>query len=364
MSSGDVCKNTFRSSSYPDDLTSQYFRDISSIPLLSSEEEQELTQKLDRLRNAIRDQLLLSYSVKEEYLSVSGGSPEKRGSIIFDSALRNRLIALYIQNAPAEGIKPKEVEKLRSYDRALSEISSRLVESNVRLVISIARRYRNVGLELIDLIQEGNTALLRAVELFDPSLGYRFSTYATYWIKQGITRAIAEKSTMIRIPSKMLADFRKIQRASLRLEQNLQRPPTLDELMKETNFSAEKVRLSLNSNFEMLPFDALLRDQENVRLSDLVRSSDPNPEEQRNSVETQEMLRKALLLLSPREIALLRTRFGLDDGEFRTLAETGEIHDISRERARLIERSALRKLRQKRFSRVTNEALIASRGAR
>ncbi len=142
MSSSDVCKNTFRSSSYPDDLTSQYFRDISSIPLLSSEEEQELTQKLDRLRYAIRDQLLLSYSVKEEYLSVSGGSPEKRGSIIFDSALRNRLIALYIQNAPAEGIKPKEVEKLRSYDRALSEISSRLVESNVRLVISIARRYR------------------------------------------------------------------------------------------------------------------------------------------------------------------------------------------------------------------------------
>ena len=288
-----------------DDHVKMYLKEIGKVNLLTAEEEMSLAKRMADGETA-------------------KAQMEEMGEDIPDEA-REQMDFLI-----ADGEKAKKS----------------LAEANLRLVVSIAKRYVGRGMLFLDLIQEGNLGLIKAVDKFDYTRGYKFSTYATWWIRQAITRAIADQARTIRIPVHMVETINKLVRVSRQLVQELGREPTPEELAKELNMPVEKVREISKISQEPVSLETPIGEEEDSHLGDFIPDDDaPAPSEAASFVLLKEQLGDVLKTLTPREAKVLRLRFGLDDGRARTLEEVGKEFEVTRERIRQIEAKALRKLR-------------------
>ena len=291
-----------------DDPVRMYLKEIGKVNLLTSEEEVELAQAMTA-GNAAQEQL--------DELKASGEEiPEE---------LRRELEKTI-----------KKGEKARQ----------RLAEANLRLVVSIAKRYVGRGMQFLDLIQEGNLGLIKAVEKFDYTKGYKFSTYATWWIRQAITRAIADQARTIRIPVHMVETINKVIRVNRQLLQELGHDPTPEETAAEMNMPVERVREILKIAQEPVSLETPIGEEEDSHLGDFIPDEDASePAEAASATLLKEQLVDVLSTLTPREEKVLKLRFGFEDGRTRTLEEVGKEFNVTRERIRQIEAKALRKLR-------------------
>ncbi|MBP3919939.1 MAG: RNA polymerase sigma factor RpoD [Bacilli bacterium] len=246
-------------------------------------------------------------------------------------------------------------EELKLADRILEgdeQAKATLAEANLRLVVSIAKRYVGRGMLFLDLIQEGNIGLMKAVEKFDVSKGYKFSTYATWWIRQAITRAIADQARTIRVPVHMVETINKLARVQRQLTLELNREPSETELAKKMNMSVEKVRDIYKISQEPVSLETPIGEEDDSHLGDFIKDErNMSPEEYATNELLKDEISEVLLTLTEREEKVIRLRFGLEDGKSRTLEEVGQMFGVTRERIRQIEAKALRKLRHPSRSR-------------
>ena len=291
-----------------DDTISLYLREVSTIPLLTAEEEVELAKRMERGQLASRR------------LARDGHDTEKR---------------------------ERREREIREGDVARKH----LTKANSRLVISMAKKYMGQGVPFLDLIQEGNLGLMRAVEKFDYRRGYKFSTYATWWIRQAITRALADQGRTIRVPVHMSDRIRRLYHISRRLEQELGREPTSEEIAAEMSLPPKKVGWMLRISQRPLSLEKPVGEEKDSELGDFIEDEDmPAPSEVASHHLLREEIEEVLTSLTPREVRVLQLRFGLTDGRSHTLKEVGEKFGVTRERIRQIETEALRRLRHPRRS--------------
>ena len=311
-----------------EDPVRMYLKEIGKVPLLSADEEIELAQKMEAGSVAVEKIPLL-----KERLAETGDEQEK-------------------EEIQAE-IKALQLD----VDRG-SDAKKRLAEANLRLVVSIAKRYVGRGMLFLDLIQEGNLGLIKAVEKFDYRKGYKFSTYATWWIRQAITRAIADQARTIRSPVHMVETINKLIRVSRQLLQELGREPTPEEIAEEMKMPVERVREILKISQEPVSLETPIGEEEDSHLGDFIKDDNvPVPADAATFTLLKEQLEEVLGTLTEREQKVLTLRFGLEDGRARTLEEVGKEFNVTRERIRQIEAKALRKLRHPSRSRKLKDYL-------
>ena len=310
-----------------EDPVRMYLKEIGKVPLLSAEEEIELAKNME------------AGAVAKEKIAI----------------LKSRE-----ENATEEELAEikEEIKNLQKDLDAGDEAKKRLAEANLRLVVSIAKRYVGRGMLFLDLIQEGNLGLIKAVEKFDYRKGYKFSTYATWWIRQAITRAIADQARTIRIPVHMVETINKLIRVSRQLLQELGREPSPEEIAAEMNMPVERVREILKISQEPVSLETPIGEEEDSHLGDFIQDDNvPVPAEAAAQTLLKEQLDEVLDTLTEREQKVLRLRFGMNDGRARTLEEVGREFDVTRERIRQIEAKALRKLRHPSRSRKLRDYL-------
>ena len=310
-----------------EDPVRMYLKEIGKVPLLSADEEIELAQNMEDGAVAIEKINVLKGRLE-------GASEEEKAEI-------------------KEEIKTLQ----RDVDKG-ADAKKRLAEANLRLVVSIAKRYVGRGMLFLDLIQEGNLGLIKAVEKFDYKKGYKFSTYATWWIRQAITRAIADQARTIRIPVHMVETINKLIRVSRQLLQELGREPSPEEIAKEMSMPVERVREILKISQEPVSLETPIGEEEDSHLGDFIKDDNvPVPADAAAFTLLKEQLEEVLGTLTEREQKVLTLRFGLEDGRARTLEEVGKEFNVTRERIRQIEAKALRKLRHPSRSRKLKDYL-------
>jgi RNA polymerase primary sigma factor len=279
-------------------------------------------------------------------------APPAKAAVYLDDDVADDSVRLYLREIGKIPLLNAE-EELALAQRVVAgdkKAKDEMAEANMRLVVSIAKRYVGRGLDLLDLIQEGNTGLLRAVEKFDPDKGFKFSTYATWWIRQAITRAIADQARTIRIPVHMVETINKLLRTQRRLTQELNREPTNEEIANEMEIDVDKVEHIMKIKQDISSLDASIRDdEEDSVLADFIEDEDTiSPEESATGQLLKEQVKDMLSALTEREQKILKLRFGLEDGKSHTLEEVGQEFSVTRERIRQIEAKALAKLRKHR----------------
>lgn len=310
-----------------EDPVRMYLKEIGKVPLLSAEEEIELAKNME------------AGAVAKEKIAI----------------LKSRE-----ENATEEELAEikEEIKNLQKDLDVGDEAKKRLAEANLRLVVSIAKRYVGRGMLFLDLIQEGNLGLIKAVEKFDYRKGYKFSTYATWWIRQAITRAIADQARTIRIPVHMVETINKLIRVSRQLLQELGREPSPEEIAAEMNMPVERVREILKISQEPVSLETPIGEEEDSHLGDFIQDDNvPVPADAAAFTLLKEQLEEVLGTLTEREQKVLTLRFGLEDGRARTLEEVGKEFNVTRERIRQIEAKALRKLRHPSRSRKLKDYL-------
>ena len=299
-----------------EDPVHAYLKEIGKVPLLNAELEVEMARRIEQGNEAAAR------------LVAGAAAPAEAGAVLDRARTQDELAD---RRLVRKGQQAKDV----------------LIEANLRLVVSIAKRYRNRGLAFLDLIQEGNLGLMRAVDKFDYTKGFKFSTYATWWIRQAITRAIADQARTIRIPVHMVESINKVVWAQRQLLQELGREPTAEEVAARVEFPVERVREIQRINQDTISLEQPVGEEDDFSLSDLIEDRGAVvPDDAATRAMLDQAVKEALAHLSPREQDVVRLRFGLDDGKIRTLEEVGKEFGVTRERVRQIESKTLAKLRR------------------
>ena len=328
-----------------DDPVKVYLKEIGRVPLLSGDEEIRLALDILDGNKAIEEK-------KEKFAKICEIEDDKELS-----SDEKRIWLTQTKDAlPTE--QRIELRNLETAIRKGERAKQRLSEANLRLVVSIAKRYVGRGMQFLDLIQEGNLGLIKAVEKFDHTKGFKFSTYATWWIRQAITRAIADQARTIRIPVHMVETINKVKKVSSQLLHQNGHEPTADEISEALDMPVEKVREIMRVAQEPVSLETPIGEEEDSHLGDFIPDEDaPVPAEAASHTLLKEQLSAVLGSLTPREEKVLRLRFGLEDGRPRTLEEVGHEFEVTRERIRQIEAKALRKLRHPSSSKKLRDFL-------
>jgi RNA polymerase nonessential primary-like sigma factor len=355
-----VFPNSTKHHRFTTDLVRVYLQEIGRVPLLARDEEVAVAQKVQAYMQLLEtrekaaqkgDAILTQYidliEIHDRFVSQLSHRPslEKWASKanLTVPELKQSLAQGKRRWAEVCGIEVKELERLQKVGIRAKE---HMIKANLRLVVSVAKKYQNRGLELLDLIQEGTLGLERAVDKFDPTKGYRFSTYAYWWIRQGMTRAIATQSRTIRIPVHITEKLNKIKKAQRQLSQAHGQTPSLDQIAKELEITTEQIREVLAKVPRSVSLDIKVGKEKDTELGDLLETDSASPEELLIREGLQRELEDLLAYLTEREQEVIELRFGLKTGKPCSLAEIGRILDLSRERVRQIETKAMQKLRQ------------------